>query len=206
MISIINYGLGNLGSILNMFKKLGIDAQLVDNPEQIHNSTKLLLPGVGSFDAGMQNLNNSGMVDALNEKVLKQKTPILGICLGMQLLTKGSEEGKLPGLGWIDAYTCKFDFGTNPENLKVPHMGWNFIKPVKEHTLVKDLPENPRYYFVHSYYVKCNIPGDELISCHYGIDYTCGVQYGNIIGVQFHPEKSHKYGFQLLKNFSELSH
>lgn len=204
MISIINYGLGNLGSILNMFKKLGIQAQLVDQPEQILNSTKLLLPGVGSFDAGMQNLNNSGMISALNEKVLNQKTPILGICLGMQLLTKGSEEGKLPGLGWIDAYTYKFDFGSNPEKLKIPHMGWNFITPNKQHKLVSNLPENPRYYFVHSYYVKCNSPEDELVVCHYGIDYTCGVERNNIMGVQFHPEKSHKYGFQLLKNFSEL--
>lgn len=204
MISIINYGSGNLGSILNMLKKLGIPAQLAETPEQVMKAEKLLLPGVGAFDAGMQNLNNSGMIDALNEKVLNQKTPMLGICLGMQLLTKGSEEGKLPGLGWIDAYTYKFDFGANPEKLKVPHMGWNFIYSVKEHALVKNLPENPRYYFVHSYYVKCNNPEDALVTCHYGIDYTCGVQQGNVMGVQFHPEKSHKYGFQLLKNFNEI--
>jgi len=204
MISIINYGSGNLGSILNMLKKLGIPAQLADTPEQVMKAEKLLLPGVGAFDAGMQNLNNSGMIDALNEKVLNQKTPILGICLGMQLLTKGSEEGKLPGLGWIDAYTYKFNFGANPDKLKVPHMGWNFIYSVKEHALVKNLPENPRYYFVHSYYVKCNNPEDALVTCHYGIDYTCGVQQGNVMGVQFHPEKSHKYGFQLLKNFNEI--
>jgi len=204
MISIINYGSGNLGSILNMLKKLGIPAQLADTPEQVMKAEKLLLPGVGAFDAGMQNLNNSGMIDALNEKVLNQKTPMLGICLGMQLLTKGSEEGKLPGLGWIDAYTYKFNFGANPDKLKVPHMGWNFIYSVKEHALVKNLPENPRYYFVHSYYVKCNNPEDALVTCHYGIDYTCGVQQGNVMGVQFHPEKSHKYGFQLLKNFNEI--
>lgn len=204
MISIINYGSGNLGSILNMLKKLGIPAQLAETPEQVMKAEKLLLPGVGAFDAGMQNLNNSGMIDALNEKVLNQKTPMLGICLGMQLLTKGSEEGKLPGLGWIDAYTYKFDFGANPEKLKVPHMGWNFIYSVKEHALVKNLPENQRYYFVHSYYVKCNNPEDALLTCHYGIDYTCGVQQGNVMGVQFHPEKSHKYGFQLLKNFNEI--
>jgi len=165
---------------------------------------KLLLPGVGAFDAGMQNLNNSGMIDALNEKVLNQKTPMLGICLGMQLLTKGSEEGKLPGLGWIDAYTYKFNFWANPDKLKVPHMGWNFIYSVKEHALVKNIPKNPRYYFVHSYYVKCNNPEDALVTCHYGIDYTCGVQQENVMGVQFHPEKSHKYGFQLLKNFNEI--
>jgi len=139
---------------------------LADTPEQVMKAEKLLLPGVGAFDAGMQNLNNSGMIDALNEKVLNQKTPMLGICLGMQLLTKGSEEGKLPGLGWIDAYTYKFNFWANPDKLKVPHMGWNFIYSVKEHALVKNLPKNPRYYFVHSYYVKCNNPEDALVTCH----------------------------------------
>ncbi len=204
MISVVNYGLGNLGSILNMFKKLGINAQLVDQPEQVLCAEKLLLPGVGAFDAGMQNLNNSGLVDALNEKVLKQKTPILGICLGMQMLTKGSEEGKLPGLGWIDAFTYKFNFDTQVEKLKIPHMGWNFIHLAKEHPLMKNLPENPRYYFVHSYYVKCNRTEDTLVKCHYGFDYTCGIQHENVMGVQFHPEKSHKYGFQLLKNFNEI--
>jgi imidazole glycerol-phosphate synthase subunit HisH len=204
MVSIINYGLGNLGSILNMFKKLGIEARLVSRPEEILSSAKLLLPGVGAFDAGMDNLRNSGLIESMNEQVINKKVPLLGICLGMQMLGKGSEEGKSPGLGWIDAFTHKFNFNENEDRLTVPHMGWNFIRIEKQHPIVRDLPVNPRYYFVHSYYVKCQNKEDVLLTSNYGIDFTCGLQHNNIIGVQFHPEKSHKYGFQLLKNFSDI--
>jgi imidazole glycerol-phosphate synthase subunit HisH len=205
MIAIINYGLGNLGSIQNMFKKVGCkDVIITNDPEEIDKADKLLLPGVGAFDNGMQKINDSGLLPILNRQALEVKKPILGICLGMQLLTNRSEEGHLPGLGWIDADTLRFNFGENIERLKVPHMGWNEIKISKEHSLCQDLPEPSRFYFVHSYFVKCNKPHEELMSCHYGIDFTCAVQQDNIMGVQFHPEKSHKFGMTLLKNFVDL--
>ena len=201
MITIVNYGLGNLGSISNMLNRIGKTSELATSIEQIMKAEKLILPGVGSFDLAMKNLNESGLLNTLNDKVLNQRTPVLGICLGMQLLTKGSEEGKLPGLGWIDAYTYKF---TNNNTLKVPHMGWNEVHVSKPHALINSLSVPSRYYFVHSYYVKYNDREDELMSCNYGIDFTCAIQHENIMGVQFHPEKSHKFGMELLRNFSEL--
>jgi len=203
MVTIINYGLGNIGSILNLFKKIEIKAIETSDPEIILKAEKLLLPGVGAFDAGMNNLNNSGMLEAINTKVINQKIPILGVCLGMQMLCKSSEEGKEKGLGWIDADVLKFNFSESL-SLKVPHMGWNFVYSKKEHSLIKNLPLNPRYYFVHSYYVKCANEENVLLTSNYGFDFTCALAHDNIMGVQFHPEKSHKYGFQLLKNFSKL--
>jgi imidazole glycerol-phosphate synthase subunit HisH len=207
MIAIIDYGLGNLGSIQNMFKKVGcIDVIITNNPDEIAMADKLLLPGVGAFDNGMQKINASGLLETLNHQALVVKKPILGICLGMQLLTNGSEEGVLKGLGWIDADTRKFNFGENSEKLKIPHMGWNEVTPKKTHALTNNLPEHSRFYFVHSYFVKCHQPDQELMSCHYGVDFTCSVQHENIMGVQFHPEKSHKFGMQLLKNFVEMEY
>lgn len=204
MITIINYGLGNLGSIQNMLKKVGYpDVQISNDPEVINRADKLILPGVGAFDNGMQKIYDSGLLDVLNENVLQKKKPVLGICLGMQLLTNKSEEGKLPGLGWIDAETIRFNFSGENASLKIPHMGWNEIHISKEHPLCQDLPAHSRFYFVHSYYVKCKNQADELMSCHYGIDFTCSVQHDNIMGAQFHPEKSHKFGMQLLKNFAK---
>ncbi len=205
MIAIINYGLGNVGSIQNMFKKVGCNDVIITNdPTEINLADKLLLPGVGSFDHGMRKINESGLLATLNNQVLELKKPVLGICLGMQLLTKGSEEGELPGLGWIDAETLKFNFGENKDNLKVPHMGWNEIRVLKDHPLTFNLPEHSRFYFVHSFYVKSHAREQELLSAHYGIDFTCGIQQGNIMGVQFHPEKSHKFGMQLLRNFVDM--
>jgi imidazole glycerol-phosphate synthase subunit HisH len=205
MIAIINYGLGNLGSIKNMFKKIGCrDVIITNDPDQIDKADKLLLPGVGAFDNGMQKIQDSGLLPVLNKQALEVKKPVLGICLGMQLLTNGSEEGKLPGLGWVDAETRRFDFGENRDNLKIPHMGWNEIRISKSHALCKDLPEHSRFYFVHSFYVRCKNSDQELMSCHYGTDFTCSIQQDNIMGVQFHPEKSHKFGMALLKNFVNL--
>jgi glutamine amidotransferase len=205
MIAIINYGVGNLGSIQNMLKKVGhTDNVITNNPDEINKADKLILPGVGAFDAGMQKIKESGLLDVLNYNALEVKKPVLGICLGMQLLGKGSEEGVLPGLGWIDAYTRRFQFSEEWAHLKIPHMGWNEVKPAKDHPLIKDLPVPSRFYFVHSYYVKCANEADALMRCHYGIDFTCSVQHENIMGVQFHAEKSHKFGMQLLKNFAEL--
>ncbi|ODS41279.1 MAG: imidazole glycerol phosphate synthase, glutamine amidotransferase subunit [Candidatus Altiarchaeales archaeon WOR_SM1_79] len=203
MIIIVDYGVGNLGSILNMFKKIGVNARISSNIQDIEEAKKIILPGVGAFDNAMENLKNLGMIPILNKKVIKNKTPILGICLGMQLLTKGSEEGSLEGLGWIDAETVRFRLGDN-RSLKIPHMGWNTIDIRKESCLYGDMYEEPRFYFVHSYYVKCNNPENSLTTTNHGIEFCSSVMEDNILGVQFHPEKSHKFGMKLLKNFAEL--
>ena len=205
MIAIIDYGVGNVGSIQNMLKRVGhLENKITSDPKEINDADKIILPGVGAFDAGMKKINDSGLLEVLNKNAVIDKKPILGICLGMQLITKGSAEGLLPGLGWIDATTLKFNLTEQNELLKIPHMGWNEVTFTKRHPLINNLPEQSRFYFVHSYYVRCNQPDDELISCNYGIDFTCGIQHENVMGVQFHAEKSHKFGMQLLKNFAEL--
>lgn len=203
MIVIIDYGIGNLASVFNMFKKIGVaGVKISGKAEDIEAADKLLLPGVGAFDAGMKHLEQSGLLPVLNRKVLVQKTPILGICLGMQLLTRRSEEGVLPGLGWIDAETLKF----NPDpalKLKVPHMGWDYIQVKRENKLV-DTESRNRFYFVHSYYVKCADPSQELATCTFAQEFTCMVHKENIYGAQFHPEKSLKFGMKVLENFANL--
>jgi len=205
MIAIVNYGVGNLGSIQNMLKKVGCTESVITNQEEdLVRADKIILPGVGAFDTGMEKINESGLVGILNKIVVQEKKPLLGICLGMQLLTKGSEEVKLPGLGGIEAYTKKVKCSYEQAGLKVPHIGWNEISISKQHDLIKDLSMPARFYFVHSYYVKCNDKQDELLSCNYGINFTCAVQHENIMGVQFHAEKSHKFGMQLLKNFASI--
>jgi glutamine amidotransferase len=202
MITIVDYGMGNLGSVCNMFKRIGVETKVSGVSSEIANAEKILLPGVGAFDAAMQKIDECGLKEVLNKKALEDKIPVLGICLGMQLLTRSSEEGKLPGLGWINARTLKFQF-TDP-SLKVPHMGWNSVIPVKTHPVIENLPEDPRFYFVHSYYVSAANDADVLTKTHYGIDFHSMVQSDNIIGAQFHPEKSHKYGMKLLENFAKL--
>lgn len=199
MITIIDYGMGNLGSIANMIKKVGHKSIITSDLEEIKKAKKLILPGVGSFDNGMRNLENYGILKVLNQKVLEEKTPILGICLGMQLMTKNSEEGRLNGLGWIDALTKKFVSDT----LKVPHMGWNMIKHQKSSILFNELETEKRFYFVHSYYVECNCKSDILTTTNYGHDIVSAFERENIIGVQFHPEKSHKFGMSMIKSFIE---
>lgn len=202
MITIVDYGAGNIGSILNMIKKIGGEAQVSSDESVIEQAQKLILPGVGSFDFGMQQLTNSGLIDVLNKKVLVDKVPILGICLGVQLFTKGSAEGDLKGLGWIDAETVKFDFESD-RTLKIPHMGWNTIKVLKDSKIFKEMYEESRFYFVHSYHLKCNDQADALTVSSYGYPFVSGLEKNNIIGFQFHPEKSHKYGMRILKNFIE---
>ena len=204
MIAIVDYGMGNIGSILNMFKRIGAtDVICTGKPEEIRKADKILLPGVGAFDTGMVHLKQNGMLEVLNEKALKEKVPVLGICLGMQLLTKSSEEGVEPGLGWVNAETKRFQFDPALK-LKVPHMGWNEVSVSKPHTLVENIPAPTRFYFVHSFYVKCEDPELELLQCRYGTSFTCAVQHENIMGVQFHPEKSHTFGMKLYENFVKL--
>jgi glutamine amidotransferase len=205
MIVVVDYGLGNVGSIVNMFRKIGTEAIVATSEADIDKADKLILPGVGAFDNGMKNIHDKGLINVLNRNVLERKKPILGICLGMQLLSKSSEEGVLPGLGWIDAQTIKFNFEDSNQKLRIPHMGWNEVVPVKKHTIVEGMDKETRFYFVHSYHVKCNSQENELMTCDYGFDFTCSVVKDNIIGVQFHPEKSHKFGMKLLNNFSLIS-
>ncbi len=203
MIVIVNYGMGNLGSIRNMFNKIGTGSTISSSADQIVTADKLVLPGVGAFDNGMTQLEQLGLLEPLIDKVIGKKTPVLGICLGMQLMTKNSEEGKKPGLGWIDARTVRFKHPATV-NLKVPHMGWNSVHLRKESSLFTEMFEH-RFYFVHSYHAACANDEDVLATTAYGYDFVSAFQHENIIGVQFHPEKSHKFGMQLLKNFSELA-
>jgi glutamine amidotransferase len=205
MIAIIDYGLGNLGSIKNMLRRIGYAAIITSNKEEILNAEKLILPGVGAFDTGMQNLIDLKLVEVLNHKAQVEKTPILGICLGAQLMCKKSEEGQLHGLGWFDAEVVAFKGRFDDEKeLPVPNIGWIDVLAHKQNKLIENLPTNPRFYFVHSYFILTEKEEDILLTSRYGIGYTSALQKENLFTVQFHPEKSHKYGFQLLKNFAEI--
>lgn len=201
MITVVDYGMGNLGSILNMFKRIGVPAEITGDPVAVAKATKLLLPGVGAFDAAMERIDSSGLRPILDRKALHDRVPVLGICLGMQLLTHGSEEGQRPGLGWIAARTKRLP---NDPPLKVPHMGWNAVRPVRAHPLIDRLPEESRFYFVHSYAVFADDPADSLLKACHGIEFDAAIAHDNICGAQFHPEKSHKFGMQLLANFARL--
>ena len=201
MITILDYGVGNLGSIHNMLRRIGIEAEISGDPQQLASAEKIILPGVGAFDHAMQRLNDSGLREALDKKVADGKTPLLGICLGMQMLTNGSEEGKLAGLGYIDAQARKFPARSN---LKVPHMGWNVAMPSRPSPLTKKFDTEMRFYFVHSFFVKVENQEDSMLKCNYGIEFDAGIQDCNIYGVQFHPEKSHRFGMTLLSNFGAL--
>lgn len=201
MIVVIDYGMGNSGSVVNMFRRIGEEVLLSSDLEQIARAKKLVLPGVGSFDNGMGNLKQYGLLDVLNEKVLQQRTPILGICLGIQLFMEGSDEGELPGLGWIKGRAHRFD-PDKLDDLRIPHMGWNGLDVAKSHPLVADLEPDARFYFVHTYYVCCIDPVDVLTTTTYGIDFVSSVARGNIIGAQFHPEKSLRWGMNIFKRFA----
>ena len=205
MIAIIDYGMGNVGSIQNMLIKIGVDRKniiLAHKEKDLIGIDKMILPGVGKFDTGMQMLENSGMKKIIDKLVLNEKRPILGICLGMQMLGESSEEGVLPGLSYIP-FQCKKFRPSNPL-LKVPHMGWDYVDIVnKNNPLVKGMSEKLRFYFVHSYYAVCEEETDSLITCDYSHRFTAAVNRDNIFGTQFHPEKSHKFGMMLLKNFVE---
>jgi imidazole glycerol-phosphate synthase subunit HisH len=204
MITIIDYGAGNVKSVQNMLKKIGVASILTKDVTEIENATKLILPGVGHFDYGMQQLKQSGLIDALNKKVMEEKTPLLGICLGAQMLGNKSEEGTEKGLGWIDMDIVKFDATLLPPHLKIPHMNWNEINIKKSSPILNDLNNESRFYFVHSYHMKPKHNEDILCTSNYGYEFVSGVQKDNIWGMQFHPEKSHKFGMQLLTNFAAL--
>jgi len=205
VIVIVDYGMGNLGSIANMLKKVGAESRITADVDAIDAATKLILPGVGAFDAAMERIDSRGLRAVLDMKALRDKTPTLGICLGMQLLTRSSEEGKLPGLGWIDAQTIAFRPRIAAE-LKSPHMGWNLVNLQTPSAITAGFAalEEPRFYFVHSYFVQCANPADSILRTTYGVTYDAGVQHENIYGVQFHPEKSHRFGMKLLGNFARL--
>jgi len=186
-----------------MLKKVGCtNAKITDNITEISEADKLILPGVGSFDHGMQQLHEKGLVSGLNKLVIEEKKPVLGICLGAQLLCKKSEEGKELGLGWVNAEVKKFDVAS--QGLKVPHMAWNEVKAKHAHPIIDQLPVPARFYFVHSYYIQCLNTDDELLTAQYGHPFCAAIQFENVIGMQFHPEKSHKFGMQVFKNFAAL--
>jgi imidazole glycerol-phosphate synthase subunit HisH len=203
MIKIIDYSMGNIGSIVNMFKRIDVEVSRATTINDIRMANKLILPGVGAFDQGMENLRRMGIVEALNEEVLERRKPILGLCLGMQLFSRGSEEGQSAGLGWIDAYTVRFRPSEIHYDLKVPHMGWNVLYPCKTHPILADLNPRSRFYFVHSFHVKCNDRSDVLAQSYYGEEFDAGLARGSIIGLQFHPEKSLKWGMAILRRFAE---
>ena len=203
MIGIIDYKTCNVRSIQNMLKKIGQPSFVSSNPNELKNAEKLVLPGVGSFDKAITNLCNLDLIDFLNTQVLTLKVPILGICLGMQLMTKSSEEGQRPGFAWIDARTLKFQ-RENSDSLKIPHMRWNELTYPPNQELFQGYTSTPRYYFVHSYYVHCNSSEVAIGKTRHGIEFTSAFRKDNIFGVQFHPEKSHRFGMQLLRNFCNL--
>lgn len=203
MITIIDYGAGNLISVAMTLRKLGSQVRITSAVDDVAKAEKLLLPGVGSLGTGMDNLRERNLIDVLNQKVLVDHTPILGICLGLQMFTRYSEEGDAAGLAWIDAETRRFQFPAESP-LRVPHIGWNEVVWRKEHPVVQGIPSGSCFFFAHSYAVRCMNPEDVLATTSYGSDYHSAVQKNNIIGIQFHAEKSHQHGFQLLRNVLQL--
>lgn len=202
-IVIIDYGMGNHFSVQKKLNRLGYDAVITNDIQLIKNAEKIILPGVGHFGKAMENLKRLNLVDILNEEVLQKKKPILGICLGMQLMASSSEEGDTKGLNWIDAIVAKFNT-TDQLKYKVPHTGWNQTKQLKDSKLLNEITDSPEFYFVHSYHFKCNDNMDALCSTNYETDFISAIERDNIFGIQFHPEKSHDIGMQLIKNFIEL--
>jgi glutamine amidotransferase len=203
VITIVDYGLGNLGSIFNMLKKIGFSSVITSDENAIAKARKIILPGVGHYDRAMERINQSGLREILDDKVTREKVPVLGICLGMQLLTKSSEEGQLPGLGWVPARTVRFRFPAE-SNLKIPHMGWNLVSRSTESPLSEDFELEHRFYFVHSYHAVVEDEKYSILKTEHGYPFDSAIQNDNVFGVQFHPEKSHRFGMKLLENFAKL--
>jgi imidazole glycerol-phosphate synthase subunit HisH len=203
MITIVDYGLGNIDAFLNAYKRLNIPARRATEPEHLEDAARVILPGVGHFDHAMKRLEESRMRLVLDDLVLNQKVPVLGICVGMQMLGVRSEEGSLPGLGWIDGEVRALSALDSTTTLPLPHMGWNDVQPRERQGLFAQM-DDARFYFLHSFFFECRNPADTLAVSNYGSDFACAVNTQNVYGVQFHPEKSHHFGTQLLKNFADL--
>lgn len=204
MITLIDYGVGNIYAFQNVYKRLNISTKISKTRKDLIGAEKLILPGVGSFDYAMAQLNASGMREKLDELVIEKKVPIIGICVGMQMMGNKSEEGKLDGLKWIDSEVLKFDESLIQHRTKLPHMGWNDVIPIKEHPLFTGLEKDAIFYFLHSFYFQCNNVNESIATSTYGVSFTSAVNRDNIYGIQFHPEKSHQYGEKLLQNFAKL--
>jgi glutamine amidotransferase len=200
MIAIIDFEIGNLAAIANMLRRLGAECSITSDPELVGRADKLILPGNGAYDACMRNLRSTGLIPLLEQRVLRERVPMLGICVGAQMLGTCSEEGNEPGLGWLDLTVKRFS--DRPE-FRVPHMGWNQTRTVTPHPLIGALPPDARFYFVHSYFLQPSDPNEILLSAEYGIEFAAAVGRGNLVGVQFHPEKSHRFGKALLGNFAQ---
>lgn len=204
MVTIIDYGVGNLSSIKNMLKKIGVESEVSSDPKVLTSAEKIILPGVGAFDTCAKKLKASGLLEVLNKKVLGERIPVLGVCVGMQLLMNGSEEGVLPGLGWIKGRNVKFRKQDMSSELKIPHMGWSDVRLHNSSRLFEGLKEEARFYFVHSFHALLDEECDAMVYASHGYSFVAGVEKENILGVQFHPEKSHKFGMMLLANFAAL--
>jgi glutamine amidotransferase len=206
VIGIIDYGLGNIKAFENIYNKLSIPFFYARTPDELKKATKIILPGIGAFDHAMTLLNESGLRETLDAMVLQQHIPIIGICVGMQMMANSSDEGGLPGLGWIEGHVKKLDFPLlNTDNsLPLPHMGWNNVALQTDDPIFKNLEENPEFYFLHSFYFDCENTTDSIGRTHYGYNFSCIIRHGNIYGIQCHPEKSHQNGILVLKNFAEL--
>lgn len=203
MIALVDYGLGNIQAFANIYRRLGFSVMSATKPAQLEQATKIILPGVGAFDWAMSRLNSSGLRETLDEMVLNRKVGVLGVCVGMQIMARRSEEGNLPGLGWIEADVVRFDTKTFPNATRLPHMGWNDVEPQTTETLFRNLGA-PCYYFLHSYYVSTDTLDIVIGTTTYGTSFASAVRSENIYGTQFHPEKSHYWGIQLLRNFAEI--
>jgi glutamine amidotransferase len=204
LITIVDYGVGNVQALANIYKRLEIPCVLAKTAAELAGASHVILPGVGAFDWAMERLQASGMRETLDDLVLVRRKPVLGICVGMQMMAKGSDEGQLPGLGWFDARVKRFDEAKIQSRTHLPHMGWNDVEPMRTDGLMQELGSGARFYFLHSYYFAPNDPADLLATAVYGERFACAVQRGNVYGAQFHPEKSHGWGIQLLKNFAGL--
>jgi imidazole glycerol-phosphate synthase subunit HisH len=198
---VVDAGIGNLGAIPNMLKRIGASATVTNDRDEIASADRLILPGVGAFDPAMQTLNDLGIVDVLTEKAMGQRIPVLGVCLGMQLLFEGSEEGDLAGLGWVPGRVVRFRLNGSDPTLRVPHMGWNWVEQANDAALLDGFDETPRFYFAHSYHVEPLEPADVAGWTDYGYRFAAAVQHDNIGGIQFHPEKSHRFGLRVFENF-----